>query len=74
MPALERTQVAVAVAAELLRLGKELRLRLAAVEEGQLVAARERCLGDGAAEEGRPAEDQKADSASSRASTSSAVL
>jgi hypothetical protein len=74
LPSLERVQVAVAVAAQLLRVREEPRIRPPAVEERQLVPARERLLGDRPAEELRAAEDQKADSASSRASTSSAVL
>ena len=56
---LERRQVAVAVAAKLLDLRKELGVRLAAVEERQLVAAGERGLGDGAPEELRTAEQQQ---------------
>jgi hypothetical protein len=40
----------------MLLLGKELGICLAAVEEGQLVSARERRLGDCAPEELRPAE------------------
>ena len=47
------------VAAQLLRLREELRVRLAAVEERQLVPARQRGLGDRAAEELRPAEKQE---------------
>ena len=73
----ERREVAVAVAAELLRLGEELGVRLAAVEERHLVPALERGFRCGAAEELRPAEDQQLHSVSSSArsrSTSSAVL
>jgi hypothetical protein len=54
---LQRVEAALAIAVELLRLGEELRVRLAAVEERQLVPARERRLRDRSAEELRPAED-----------------
>jgi hypothetical protein len=77
LPAGEGGKVAVAVAAKLLGLREELRVRLPAVEERQLVATPERCLGSGAAEELRPAEDQQPQTtrkASSRRSTSSGVL
>ena len=56
---LERREPAVAVAAQLLDLGKELGVRLATVEERDLVAARERRLDRRAAEELRPAEDEQ---------------
>ena len=56
--ALERREVAVAVAAQLLDVGKELRVGLAAVEQRHLVPARERLVDDRATEELRPAEDQ----------------
>ena len=48
-----------AVAAELLGLGEELGVRLAAVEEGDVVAAGERRFDGRAAEELRPAEHQE---------------
>jgi hypothetical protein len=73
----ERREVGRPVAAQVLGLGEEPRVRRPAVEERQLVPARERVLGDGAAEELRPAEDQDAQSspsAASRRSTSAAVL
>ena len=56
---LKRREVAVPVAAQLLRLGKELRAGLAAVEEGDLVATAERGLDGRAAEELRPAENEE---------------
>jgi hypothetical protein len=55
----EGGQVAVAVAAQLLGLGEELRVRLAAVEERDLVPLRKRGLGDGPPQELRPAEQQQ---------------
>jgi len=42
---------------QLLRLGKEVRVRLAAVEERDLVSTCERGVDDGASEELRPAEN-----------------
>ena len=57
---LERREVAGAVADDPLDLGIELRIRRAAVEERQLVAALERGVGDRAAEEPRPAEERAA--------------
>jgi hypothetical protein len=65
-----------AVAADLLRLGEELRVRAAAVEQRQLVSALERVFDQNAAEEARAAEDQQLHDASawSRRSTSSGVL
>jgi hypothetical protein len=71
---LQRLEVAVAIAAQLLDLREELRIRLSAVEQRQLVIAREGAFDDRAAEELRAAEDQKSQSASSRRSTSPAVL
>ena len=74
---LERRDVLVAIAPELLDVRVELRVRLAAVEQRHLVAARERRLDDRAPEEPRPAEDEEphcSPSASSRRSTSCAVL
>jgi hypothetical protein len=73
-PSLQRVQATVPIAAQLLRFREELGVRLAPVEQRQLVPTRERRLGDGPAQELRAAQDQKADSASSRPSTSSAVL
>jgi hypothetical protein len=77
--AFERAQVAVAIAAQLLGLREQLGVRLAAVEERDLVALLERVLDDGTAEELRPAEDEQphaaiSSSAASRPSTSSSVL
>ena len=54
----ERAEVAVAVPVPMLGCRKEVRIRAPPVEERQLVIARERRLGDGAAEELRPAEDE----------------
>jgi hypothetical protein len=54
----ERSEVAIAIAMQLLELRKELGTRLAAVEECDIVAARERRFDDVAAEEDRPTEDQ----------------
>jgi hypothetical protein len=76
-PALERAQVAVAVAAQVLRLGVELRAGAAAVEERQLVAGRKRGLRNRAPEELRAAEEEELQSSASAASspsTSCAVL
>jgi hypothetical protein len=70
----ERGKVAVPIAAKMLRLGEQAGVRLPAVEEGHLMVARERRVDDRAAEKLRPAEDQTADRASSRRSTSSCVL
>jgi hypothetical protein len=67
-------ELPVAIAAQLLDVGVEPRVRLAPGEQRQLVAARERGIDDRAAEKLRPAEDQKPDRASSRRSTSAAVL
>jgi hypothetical protein len=72
--AFERRQVSVAVAVELLDLRKEVRVRLPAVEERDLVPAGERVLGESSPEEPGATEDQKADSSSSSRSTSAAVL
>jgi hypothetical protein len=72
--AAKRAEVAVAIAAQLLDLGEEVRVRQAAVEQRDVVAARERALDDRAAEELRAAEDQSSDSASSTRSTSASVL
>ena len=60
LAAFERRQVERPVAADLLGLREELRVRLAAVEEGQLVAARERRLDERATEEACAAEDEEA--------------
>jgi hypothetical protein len=76
-PALERSQVAVAVAAQVLRLRIELGPGAAAVEERQLVTGGERRLRDRAPEELRPAEQEELQSSASAASspsTSSTVL
>jgi hypothetical protein len=54
----ERSEVAIAIAAQLLELRKELGPRLAAVEERDIMAARERRSDDVAAEEDRATEDQ----------------
>jgi hypothetical protein len=54
----ERSEVAVAIAAQLLELRKELGTRLAAVEQRDIVAARDRRFHDVAAEEDRATEDQ----------------
>jgi hypothetical protein len=53
----QRVEVSVAVAVELLGLGKEVRVRLAAVEERDFVPACERSVDGRASEELRPAED-----------------
>ena len=57
---LERGQVAVAVAAQLLDVREQLGPRLAAVEERHVVAAFERRVDDVAAEELRSAENEDA--------------
>src|SRR4029453_17329564 len=63
---------------EPLDVGIQLRVRRAAVEEGQLVAALERRVGDRTAEEPRAAEEEQLHRSvarpSSRRSTSSSVL
>src|SRR5207247_779020 len=59
LAALERAQVPVAVAAQLLGLREQLRVGLAAVEERHLVAASKRRLDRGTAEELGPAKDEK---------------
>jgi hypothetical protein len=71
---LECLEVAVAVSAELLDVREQVGIRVSAIEERDIVPDRERRVDDRAAEELRPAEDQKADRASSRRSTSSSVL
>jgi hypothetical protein len=53
----QRVELAVPVAAQFLDLGIEIGVRLAAVEQRQLVIALERRVDDRAAEELRPAED-----------------
>jgi hypothetical protein len=73
----ERPEVAAAVAAQVLRLGEEVRVRPAPVEERQLVPAVERRVCDRPPEKLRPAEQQELQSSASAASspsTSSAVL
>ena len=57
--AAERVEVAVAVAVQVLGLREQARVRLAAVEERQLVAAAQRLLGGGAPEELGAAEEQE---------------
>src|SRR5205807_6968242 len=57
--ALERLEVAVAVAAEVLGLGEEVRVRLPAREERDVVARREGGVDRVTAEELRPAEDEQ---------------
>ena len=76
--AVERTEAAVPVAEDVLGLGKEAGVRLAAVEERQLVARGERRLDDRAADELRAAENEDLHRSSAtparRRSTSSSVL
>src|SRR5205085_10297156 len=57
--ALERGQVAVAVAVQVLHIGKERGIRATAVEERQLVPPLERRLRDRAADEQRAAQDEQ---------------
>jgi hypothetical protein len=73
-PPLECLEVAVAVSAELLDVREQVGVCLSAIEERDVVPDRERRVDDRAAEELRPAEDQKSDSASTRRSTSASVL
>jgi hypothetical protein len=70
----ERLEVAVSVSVEPLDVREQLGVRLPAVEERDVVPAREGRVDNCAAEELRPAEDQKSDNASSRRSTSPSVL
>src|SRR5207248_3785884 len=75
---LERREVVVPVTVQMLCLGEEIRVRPAAVEERQLVAAFERDLRDGTADELRPSEDEQLQTAPlagtpSRSSSSSRV-
>jgi hypothetical protein len=74
----ERREVAGPVADEALGVRVQARIRPAAVEERELVAALESCVGDRAAEEPRAAEQEElhasAERPSSRRSTSSSVL
>ena len=73
----QRVEWAGTIAAQLLGLGKELGVRLAAVEERRLVSCGEGGLDDRPAEEPRAAEDEElqTDEIASRSrSTSSSVL
>jgi len=73
----QRVERAGTIAAQLLGLGKELGVRLAAVEERRLVSRSEGRLDDRPAEEPRAAEDEELQSdeiASRSRSTSSSVL
>ena len=75
--AAEGIELPVAVPAELLDVGEELRVRPAAVEERDLVPPRERRLDERVTDELRPTEDEEPQSsarAASSRSTSSAVL
>ena len=60
LPAVERAEISVAVAAQLLGVGEELGPRLAAIEHRHVVAALQRRLDDGAAEELCAAEHEDA--------------
>ena len=71
-PALERGEIVLTVAVDMLGVRKELGVRATAVEERQLVAALECCLDDGAPDELRAAQDQQLHAATpSRSSSSS---